>query len=284
MCISRSVSFVIAVGHGVAPSGGPSLLAQFWGASSHIVRDVFTSDFLRFPSWASGEVVGELFDVGSGRLLVVARPAAQPDLWAAYLEGARVGYRRHGVESAVDYGRVRDGGSTSLFVAAIEPDGRVVGGFRVQGPYTRVGQADALREWAGREGTTELRRQVGRRLSEGVIEVKAVWVDRDADRHDALTAVVARMFVHLLTEMNVRYAFCTAASHAVPRWESSGGVVCAEVAPVAYPDDRYRTWLMWWDREHVVELMAGDQLRAVVLDQARLRRPVAAARSPQVVA
>ena len=105
-------------------------------------------------------------------------------------------YRQHGVESAVDYDHVRDGASTSLFVAAVESDGRVVGGFRVQGPYTRVDQAYALREWAGREGTTELRRQIGRRLSEGVIEVKAVWVDRDADRHDALTAVLARMFVH----------------------------------------------------------------------------------------
>jgi hypothetical protein len=63
-----------------------------------------------------------------------------------------------------------------LFVATVESDGRVVGGLRVQGPYTRVDRAFALREWAGRAGTTELRRQIGRRLGAGVIEVKAVWV------------------------------------------------------------------------------------------------------------
>ena len=244
-------------------------------------RDVLRFDVLGLPSWASGDVAGELFDAVSGRLFVVARPAAQPDLWAAYLEGARVSYCRYGVESAVDYDRVRDGAATSLFVAAVGSDGRVVGGLRVQGPYTRVDQACALREWAGREGTRELRRQLGRRLREGVVEVKAAWVDRDADRHDALTAVVARMFVHVLTLMNVRYAFCTAASHAVQRWESSGGVVSAEVAPVAYPDARYRTMLIWWDRHLVDDLMAGDQLDAMVLELARFRR-LAATGSPWV--
>jgi hypothetical protein len=214
--------------------------------------------------------------------VIVARPAAQPELWAAYLDGARVSYAQHGVESAVDYDRVRDGATTSLFVAAVESAGRVVGGFRVQGPYLRVAQAAALREWAGREGTTELRRQVGRRLGEGVIEVKAVWVDRDADCHDALTAVLARMFVHVLTLMNVRYAFCTAAAHAVPRWESSGGVVCAEVPPVAYPDERYRTLLMWWDRRHVTQLLAGDQLFAMLWETAQLRRPATGTQAPWV--
>jgi hypothetical protein len=116
-------------------------------------------------------------------------------------------YRQHDVESAVDYERVCDGASTSMFVAAVESDGRVVGGLRAQGPYSRVDQAHALHEWAGREGTNDMRRQLDRRLSAGVIEVKAVWVDGDADRHDALTAVLARSFVHVLKLLDVRYAF-----------------------------------------------------------------------------
>jgi hypothetical protein len=243
---------------------------------------VLTSGSLSIPSLASGDVVAEFPDAVSGRLLVVARPAAQPVLWAAYLQGARVSYRRHGVENAVDFDRVCDGVSTSLFVAAVESDGRVVGGLRVQGPYTRVEQADALREWAGREGTKELRHQIGCRLAEGVIEVKAVWVDRDADRHEGLTAAVARMFVHALALMEVRYAFCTAASHAVARWESSGGVVSAEVAAVAYPDERYQTLMMWWDRQRVVGLMAGDQRDSLLLDATRLHRPTRATGSPRV--
>jgi len=249
-----------------------------------MVPIVSLSDLAGSPLWVSGDMVGDFFDPLSGRLFVVARPAAQPELWAAYLDGARVSYAQHGVESAVDYDRVRDGAATSLFVAAVEGDGRVVGGLRVQGPYTHVEQAYALREWAGRAGTTELRRQVGRRLGAGVIEVKAVWVDRDADRHDALTAVLARMFVHLLTLMDVRYAFCTAASHAVPRWQSSGGLVSTEVPAVAYPDERYRTLLMCWDQRNVFARMDGQQARAMARESARLHRPVPAPAGPPWVA
>lgn len=225
-----------------------------------------SADYSEPPAWAGGDVVGDYFDPVSGRLFVVARPAARPELWAAYIEGAWLSYRQHGVESAVDYDLVRDGKSTSLFFAAVEPGGRVVGGGRVQGPYTHVEQASAVREWAGREGTQELRRQIAARLDDGVIEIKAVWVDRDAVRHGELTAALARMFVHSLKLMGVRYAFCTAASHAVRRWESSGGVVSADVAAVAYPDERYETLLMWWDRQNVFGLIAGEQVPALLAE------------------
>ena len=229
-----------------------------------------SAEYLAPPSWVAGDVVGDYLDPASGRLFVVARPAAQPELWAAYIDGAWLSYRQHGVEVAVDYERVRDGKSTALFFAAVEFDGRVVGGLRVQGPYTRVEQAYAVREWAGREGTDELCYQIAQRLDDGVIEIKAVWVERDAVRHNELTAALARIFVHSLKLMAVRYAFCTAASHAVPRWQSSGGVVSADVAAVAYPDERYETSMIWWDRQSVLQLIAGDQVTAILRESSQL--------------
>jgi len=220
-------------------------------------------DSLDPPAWAAGAFVGEYFDPASGRQFLVARPSAQPELWAAYIEGAWLSYRQHGVQSAVDFDHVIDGKSTSLFVAAVERDGRVVGGARVQGPYIRAEQAYALREWAGREGSDVLRAQIAGRIEHGVVEIKAVWVDNSASRHKELTAALARTFVHALTLTKVRYALCTAASHAVPRWQSSGGVVSADVAAVAYPDDRYRTQVLWWDRRTVFHSISGEQSRAI---------------------
>jgi hypothetical protein len=167
----------------------------------------------------------------------------------------------------------------------VELDGRVVGGLRVQGPYTHVEQASALREWAaGRADTDALRREIARRLHDGVIEIKAVWVDRDAVRHNELTAALARSFVHSLMLLDVRYAFCTAATHAVPRWQSSGGVVSADVGAVAYPDERYQTWLIWWDRQNVFRLIAPDQVADIVRESGQLLRQsmVAPAGSPSV--
>ena len=227
-------------------------------------------DSLEPPSWATGAFVGDYYDPASGRLFLVARPAAQPELWATYIKGAWLSYRQHRVESAVDYEHVHDGKSTSLFVVAVEFGGKVVGGARVQGPYTRPEQAYALREWAGRAGTDVLRRQIMQRLDDGVVEVKAVWVDHTAARHHELTTAMARIFVHAMTLSRVRYAFCTAASHAVPRWQSSGGVVSTDVAPVAYPDERYLTMPLWWDRENFDQSISGEQGRAITRESGQL--------------
>jgi hypothetical protein len=206
-------------------------------------------------------VIGAYFDPMSGRSFVFADPDAQPAMWDSYLAGARRSYRQHGVEAAVEYGEVRDGRSTAMFVVAIDDAGQVVGGLRVQGRLTGPEQAHAAREWAGRPGITELKSQIEQRLPFGVIEVKAVWVDHDHGA--ALTAGLARAFVHAMDVMDVRFALCTAAGRAITRWQASGGVVAADVAPVAYPDERYRTMLLWWDRRQISELIAADQRAAL---------------------
>jgi hypothetical protein len=212
----------------------------------------------------SGDVVGRYFDRASARRFIVARPSSQPELWERYLNGARASYRRHGVETAVEYDEVRDGKSTTLFFAAVERDGRVAGGMRVQGPYVRAEQAHAVEEWAGREGASQLYREISERIPDGVVEMKAGWVDDDAVRRRELTSALARIFVHSMNLMQVRYALCTVASHAVPRWATTGGVVSSKIAAVPYPDDRYETVPMWWDRHTFANLAARDQLSAIL--------------------
>jgi hypothetical protein len=217
--------------------------------------------------------VGDYFDPICGRSFVVAQPGSRPDLWVAYLAGARASYRMHGVESVLELDDVRDGSTTALFIAVVESDGRVVGGLRVQGPYERVEQASALREWAGRDGSVQMRRQIARRLREGVIEVKAVWVAQQISRRGEVTAALARAFVHCLNLMDVRYAMCTAASHTLTRWQTSGGRVSADVRAVAFPDSRYQTRLVWWDREAVLHRISTDQLSALRDEAAQLLGP-----------
>ena len=62
----------------------------------------------------------------------------------------------------------------------------------------------------------------------------------------------------------------TVATHAVKRWQTTGGVVSANVAPIVHPDERYRTVLMWWDRETFAELAAVEQLSAIMDESAQL--------------
>ncbi len=236
------------------------------------------------PGLSSGDVLGAYFDPASGRFFVFAEPAAQPAMWASYLDGARRSYRRHGVERAIEYPQVRDGHSTALFVAATDDGNRVVGGLRVQGRLARPEQAHAMEEWAGRPGTAEMHEQIADRLPFGVIEIKAVWVDDDTDHRAALIAALARAFVHAMDVMDVRYALCTAAGHAVTSWQTSGGVVANDVAAVAYPDGRYRTTLMWWDRHHVADLITRDQFAALTREADLLRGRVATVSTLSTVA
>lgn len=217
-----------------------------------------------------GSSVTTYHDRSSGCVFVVARPEDQWELWNSYLNGARTNYRKHGVEVVLEYDEIADGRSTALFVVALTADGAVVGGMRMQGRYDRPAQAHAVSEWAGRPGTAELLEEISQRLPEGVIEMKSGWVSDEVMRREQLTNALARIFIHSMTLMKVRYVMGTVAAHAVKRWQTTGGVISSAVTPVAYPDERYRTVLMWWDRETFADLTVAEQLPFVLEESAQI--------------
>ena len=51
-----------------------------------------------------------------------------------------------------------------------------------------------------------------------------------------------------MTLLDVQFAMATAAAYVLDRWRSSGGVVASKIPATPYPDERYRTKMMWWDR------------------------------------
>ena len=219
---------------------------------------------------AARDVVAQYRDPTSGCRFVVATPSGHPSLWRRYLDGAVDSYRRHGVESVLEYESVVGGRETSLFFVAVDRAGVVVGGMRAQGPYQFAEEAHAVTEWAGAPGTSELISGIEARLSDGVIEMKTGWVADTANRKNELTDGLARIFVHALQVLGARFALGTVAQHAQRRWRTTGGVVSADVAPVAYPDDRYQTVVMWWDREQVADLAAESQLPHLIDEAAQL--------------
>ena len=51
-----------------------------------------------------------------------------------------------------------------------------------------------------------------------------------------------------MVPLGVQFALATSASHVLARWASSGGVVASRIPSTPYPDERYQTKLMFWDR------------------------------------
>jgi hypothetical protein len=214
-------------------------------------------------------VLGEYREARSGCRFVYARPADQPELWEAYLCGAADNYRRFGVEHVLEYETIRTGESTTVFVAALDDRDRVVAGVRAQGPYRTAGDAHALVEWGGRPGSGALRREITERLDGGVIELKAGWVSAISPARRALTPALARTAFHIIRLMQVQFALCTVADHAVRRWQSSGAQISTDVTPVAYPDPRYRTVPIWWDKETMLDKSDRSHLLLLAEEQDR---------------
>lgn len=194
------------------------------------------------------DIEPHVLDVKGPITLMVATPTSAPQLWIDYLDGARKSYASHGVSMALEYETVVKGECTSLFFAAVDEDNNVIGGLRAQGPYVDPHQSHALLEWAGQPGLELVTDAIRSRLDEGIVEVKTAWA-ADGRTAPVVAGMLARLAIPTFTLMGTRYIMATAADHVLRRWESSGGRVAEHIPASPYPDDRYRTSLMWWDRE-----------------------------------
>lgn len=194
------------------------------------------------------DLPSQVLDVQGSTTLVVATPTSAPRLWLDYLDGARRSYASHGVSMALEYETVVRGECTSLFYAAVDEHDNVIGGLRAQGPYSDPHQSHALLEWAGQPGLEQVTDAIRSRLDEGIVEVKTAWA-ADGPTAPVVAGMLARLAIPTFTLMGTRYIMATAADHVLRRWESSGGRVAEHIPASPYPDSRYRTSLMWWDRE-----------------------------------
>ena len=207
---------------------------------------------------------------GSGHHWIVTTPGAEPDLWAEYLDGAERSYGAHGVEDVAAVDEIADGATTALLFAAVTDEGRVVGGIRTAGVLAHADEAVALGAWDGHPERARARAMVADRVSFGVVEMKTGWVARTAPHRRRLTASLARTPLHAALILGARYGMGAGGGHSLRMWTASGGVVARELAPVPFPDERYETHLVWWDRWVPCTTVTEDERRALDAETAQL--------------
>jgi hypothetical protein len=204
-------------------------------------------------------------DPDIGCTLVISHPSADPGLWWAYAAGAYRSFRKHGVESALDMEALHSGADTIMFFAVVNEDGEVVGGLRAKGPLRFADDSHAVAEWAGQPGQPAVRKMIADRIPFGVLEMKSGWVIDDPDRNRLITDAVARSGIHMLVLLDAQFCMATAAMFSLNGWRSSGGVV-ADIPATPYPDDRYRTRMMWWDRRDFFNFAEPDQVAKIIAE------------------
>src|SRR3954469_17160251 len=74
------------------------------------------------------------FDSDTGSTMVVSTPAADPALWADFVDGAARSYFKHGIERALDIDSLADEANTQLFHAVVDDAGVIMAGIRSKGP------------------------------------------------------------------------------------------------------------------------------------------------------
>ena len=208
-------------------------------------------------------------DGRSGIRVEVHRPADAPLRWREYLDGAESRYRAHGVLHALGRPELEDGLASSLVYVAVDPDDRVVAGVRCHGPLRAAPDAQALRELDGHPRLGFVQATIQARLQSGLVEVKGAWVTPNSP-FLGLSDALARCHVHAMEWFGARYAMCTCADKVAPRWASTGGRAEVGLAPVPYPDPRYRTLLLWWDRDRLPALAEPNQWSRVVAERRQL--------------
>lgn len=209
------------------------------------------------------------WDADADCTVAIARPADNDRLWEQYLSGAERSYRRHGIEAAIDVDGIRRSNATTLFWTMINDTGAVIGGIRAIGPLTSPDDSHAVVEWQDHPSLPAVRKMIGDRLPFGVVEMKSAWVTDDPGRSRRLTASLARTGCQVLSALGVQFCMATGAQHVLARWQSSGGVV-APIRSTPYPDRRFRTKLMWWDRRTVAGRAAPSQTAAIIAEMAAI--------------
>ncbi|WP_428342620.1 hypothetical protein [Mycobacterium sp.] len=194
--------------------------------------------------------------------LVISQPSVDPELWADYAAGAVRSYSKRGVECALDLEALRSGDDTIMFGAVVGDSGRVVGGYRAIA-LRSADQSHAVAEWAGQPGQQDVRQIISERVPYGVLEMKTGWVTDAADRNPLLTRALARSCFYMMVMLDFQYTMCTAATPVLNSWQSSGSVV-ATIPATPYPNEHYRTKMMWWNRRDFVTHAVPGQLGKIV--------------------
>ncbi len=204
-------------------------------------------------------------DPDIGCTLVLSHPSADPGLWSEFLAGARRSYRKHGVECVLDVDALRSGAGTMMFSAVVNDAGEVIGGLRAKGPLRSANDSHAVLEWAGDPGQQTVRKVITDRIPFGVLEMKSGWVIDDPHRNRLLTNAVARSGLQMMVLVDTQFCMFTAATSVLNRWRSSGAVVAA-VPATPYPDERYRTKMLWWNRRDFFNYAQPDQVAKILAE------------------
>ncbi len=101
--------------------------------------------------------------------------------------------------------------------------------------------------------------------------MKAAWLAKDPTGGPHRAKMIARSGFHAMAVYDLGFCLATSAAHVLEQWRSSGGVI-APIPATPYPDARYATKMMWWDRRTFGAHGDHEQVATIRREMTHVRR------------
>ena len=198
-------------------------------------------------------------------------PLERPDLWKVYLNEAEGIFRSRGFEGTLRRLELEEGNDVSLFLLGFDPEGNAVAGVRFHGPLEGPHQAAIIDEMASSPEIGVIHDLIDQEIRLGAVEVKGAWSKGAAVVGSRLLTAISRSVTHGLNWLGAEFAIAAVSDTLMPVGTVTGGVQVG-THWVPFPDERYRTIAISWQRGRTYELATPENQQAYRREAEQLLR------------
>ena len=210
-------------------------------------------------------------DEASGVRFEGHHPFERPDLWQRYLEDAEGKYRSFGFEGTLRRRELEEGQGVPLFFVGFAPDGEPVAGLRFHGPLENRWGAALIEEMADLPELEEIGALIDSEARFGIIEAKGGWAKGEAVLGVRMVTTISRIMTHAAVWLGAERTIAAVSDKLIPVGKVAGGEVLSRNF-VPFPDERYRTYAVTWQRSRSYDLADETNKRALRLEAEQLAR------------
>jgi molybdopterin/thiamine biosynthesis adenylyltransferase len=198
-------------------------------------------------------------------------PLERPDLWKVYLNEAEGIFRSRGFEGTLRRLELEEGNGVPLFILGFGADGAAVAGVRFHGPLEGSYQAAIIEEMASSPEVGLIHDLIEQEIRLGALEVKGAWSKGASVVGTHLLSAISRSVTHGMNWLGAEFAIAAVSDTLMPVGDVTGALqVGTEWVP--FPDERYRTVAVSWQRGRTYERSTPENQRAYRRESEHLLR------------
>jgi hypothetical protein len=179
-------------------------------------------------------------------------------------------YRGRGVDDSLARRELESGVGVSLFFLGYSPSGEVVGGIRFHGPLQSSDEASLIVEMSDSSELEDIRSSIDAACPDGVLEMKGMWSRGTKAAGAELAPALTRTHLVAMRWLDAARVYNSGAERLMPL-AGLCGVAHVWEEPVAYPDERYKSFAMYFCYQETLDICTSEHRAAHESDLSQLR-------------